>query len=287
MKLKLQEKFIEMENLNILLTIKMLDLKILENFLDTGVGKEGYSIISQGKIDEILSSKPNERRKIIDEASGIAKFKYQKEESLKKLKNTDENLIRIKDILYGLEEKYEFLKAEANKAERGLLLSKELKNNEFSFYMNQKQQEDLKIKKLKEDLNRTNVDIESKRNKYDQTTKNSDNLDNELNNLESELDLNSQNYSKIKEELLKTQYNNDVLNERLKNLNESLKKLEEDIENFDYNKSSIENKLSEINKNIISEESNMERLMHEKNSLKKTLKNQSLNLKVLRKIYLL
>lgn len=253
-----------MENLNILLTIKMLDLKILENFLDTGVGKEGYSIISQGKIDEILSSKPNERRKIIDEASGIAKFKYQKEESLKKLKNTDENLIRIKDILYGLEEKYEFLKAEANKAERGLLLSKELKNNEFSFYMNQKQQEDLKIKKLKEDLNRTNVDIESKRNKYDQTTKNSDNLDNELNNLESELDLNSQNYSKIKEELLKTQYNNDVLNERLKNLNESLKKLEEDIENFDYNKSSIENKLSEINKNIISEESNMERLMHEK-----------------------
>lgn len=70
-------------------------------------------------------------------------------------------------------------------------------------------------------------------------------------------------------------------------MNESLKKLEEDIENFDYNKSSIENKLSEINKNIISEESNMERLMHEKILLKKTLKNQSLNLKVLRKIYLL
>lgn len=130
-----------------LINNKNVRLKDIRELLDTGVGKEGYSIISQGKIDEILSSKPNERRKIIDEASGIAKFKYQKEESLKKLKNTDENLIRIKDILYGLEEKYEFLKAEANKAERGLLLSKELKNNEFSFYMNQKQQEDLKNQK--------------------------------------------------------------------------------------------------------------------------------------------
>ena len=71
---------------------------VKEIFMDTGIGKEGYSIIGQGRIDEILSSKSEDRRFIFEEASGISKFKYKKEESLKKLDKTIGNLVRIEDI---------------------------------------------------------------------------------------------------------------------------------------------------------------------------------------------
>ncbi|MDO5689728.1 MAG: chromosome segregation protein SMC [Tissierellia bacterium] len=93
---------------------------IRELFMDTGIGKEGYSIISQGRIDEILSSKPEDRRAILDEATGTAKYKFKKDEAEKKLSKTMENLIRIRDIVLQLEDRTAFLKQESEKARLGL-----------------------------------------------------------------------------------------------------------------------------------------------------------------------
>ena len=78
-----------------------------ELFYDTGIGKEGYSIIGQGQIDKILSGKPEERRELFDEAAGIVKFKRKKNEAVKKLESQRQNLVRIKDILSELEKQVE------------------------------------------------------------------------------------------------------------------------------------------------------------------------------------
>ena len=100
---------------------------IHELFMDTGLGKEGYSVIGQGKIDQILSSKAEERRHIFEEASGITKYKYRKLESEKKLLQTEDNLLRIKDILVNLEERVEPLRIQSEKAKKYLDLREVLK----------------------------------------------------------------------------------------------------------------------------------------------------------------
>ncbi len=110
---------------------------IKELFLDTGIGKEGYSIIEQGKIDEILSSNSASRRRIFDEASGISKYRYKKEEAQKKLKKTSENLERIDDIFFEIEKQISPLEKQMKKAVKYKTLSKELKTLEVNSFINQ------------------------------------------------------------------------------------------------------------------------------------------------------
>ncbi len=108
---------------------------VLELFMDTGIGKDGYSIIGQGKIDEILSNKSEDRRHIFEEAAGIVKFRARKEESEKKLERTKLNLLRINDILAEIENNIEPLKAQAEKAKKYLNLKEELKSIEIGLFL--------------------------------------------------------------------------------------------------------------------------------------------------------
>ncbi|MBZ9608322.1 chromosome segregation protein SMC [Clostridium estertheticum] len=117
-------------------------------FMDTGIGKEGYSIIGQGKIDAILSGKTEERRKLFEEAAGIVKFKTRKEEAEKRLDSTDQNLIRIEDILSTYEERLEPLMNESEKAKKFLKLFEELKSKEVSIIIDSINKVEEKIKRL-------------------------------------------------------------------------------------------------------------------------------------------
>ena len=87
-----------------------------ELFYDTGIGKEGYSIIGQGQIDKILSGKPEERRELFDEAAGIVKFKRRKYLSVRKLEDERQNLVRVNDILSELEKQVEPLRRQSETA---------------------------------------------------------------------------------------------------------------------------------------------------------------------------
>lgn len=100
---------------------------IHELFMDTGIGREGYSIIGQGKVDEILSNKSEDRRQIFEEAAGITKYKYRKNEAEKKLNQTNENLLRVKDILNELEGQLAPLEQQSEKAKKFLILRDELR----------------------------------------------------------------------------------------------------------------------------------------------------------------
>ena len=126
---------------------------VLELFMDTGIGKDGYSIIGQGKIDEILSNKSEDRRHIFEEAAGIVKYRTRKQESEKKLEHTKLNLLRINDILAEIEGNLEPLQMQADKAKKYLNLKEELKNIEIGLFV-------YNIEKYKQDLEKVVQDIE-------------------------------------------------------------------------------------------------------------------------------
>ncbi len=108
---------------------------IRELFMDTGIGREGYSVIGQGRIDSILNSKAEDRRTIFEEASGITKFRTRKEEAEKKLSVASDNLARIRDIIYELDTQMESLSQEAEKAKRFIVLRDELQELEVGIYV--------------------------------------------------------------------------------------------------------------------------------------------------------
>ena len=108
---------------------------IVELFYDTGIGKEGYSIIGQGQIDKILSGKPEERRELFDEAAGIVKYKKRKATAQKKLENERENLVRVNDILAELERQVGPLERQAEKARIYLKKKEELKTLDVNLFL--------------------------------------------------------------------------------------------------------------------------------------------------------
>ena len=108
---------------------------VLELFMDTGIGKDGYSIIGQGKIDEILSNKSEDRRHIFEEAAGVVKYRTRKAEAEKKLEHTKLNLLRINDILAEIESTIEPLKNQSEKAKKFLDLREELKSIEIGLFI--------------------------------------------------------------------------------------------------------------------------------------------------------
>ena len=108
---------------------------IYELFLDTGLGKSGYSIVGQGKISQIVTAKPENRREIFEEASGISKFRYKKNEAEKKLAAAQDNIVRLSDILIGLEERVGPLEKESKKAKEYLKLEEEKKGMEISLWL--------------------------------------------------------------------------------------------------------------------------------------------------------
>lgn len=165
-----------------------------ELFMDTGIGKEGYSIIGQGKIDAILSGKPEERRSLVEEAAGITKFKSRKEEGEKKLKNAEDNLDRVEDIISTYEERIEPLRVDKEKAEKfleysgelvglqvsvivsdlnemdkkneGLLNQREVQNKRFEDAKKDKESDETELSKLEDKLNEISSDRSQTREDY-------------------------------------------------------------------------------------------------------------------------
>ena len=127
---------------------------INELFMDTGLGRDGYSMVSQGKIAELISSKSGERREMFEEAAGISHFRYRRSDALKRLNQAEENLVRLRDILTELESRVGPLKTQSEKAQKFLVLAEERKNLEIGIWLHniEKTQEKLKEQDRKIDI---------------------------------------------------------------------------------------------------------------------------------------
>ena len=142
---------------------------INELFMDTGLGREGYSIIGQGRIDEILSVKSADRREIFEEAAGISRFRHRKEEAERKLARTDENLVRINDKIDELELQVEPLRIQAEKTKKFLVYRDELKGLEISVWLEQ-------LEKLRANSIKFKTDLDNAVRQRDQVSQNVDAL---------------------------------------------------------------------------------------------------------------
>lgn len=227
-------------------------------FMDTGIGKEGYSLIGQGKIEAILSGKPEERRNLLEEAAGIVKYKSRKDEAEKKLSNTEENLVRIRDILSTYEERIEPLKVDREKALKYQELAQELREKEVSllvkFIKNIEEELTLKIKEVTE----VQRELDSKNNKLSLLKEKLRDYENKLEELENKNNEEKNEFYSKKEEVSKCENEIVVFKERILNIKELIKSSMEDIQ---YNQNSL--KVLEEEKERLTKE--LESKLNEKN----------------------
>ena len=200
---------------------------IVELFMDTGIGKDGYSIIGQGRIDEILSNKSEDRRHVFEEASGIVKYKARKIESEKKLEQTKLNLLRINDIIYEIEQKIEPLKEQSEKAKKYLNLKEELKNIEIGLFVYNINEYKEKLAKIIEDTQILNTQKDEESNKLEEINNLKQKLKQEIDVITEEIENLHNLEAKTLQE--KEQINSDikVVNERIANNNLNYQRFEE------------------------------------------------------------
>ena len=244
---------------------------VLELFMDTGIGKDGYSIIGQGKIDEILSNKSEDRRHIFEEAAGIVKYRVRKVESEKKLEHTKLNLLRINDILSEIESNIEPLRIQSEKARKFLDLREELKSIEVGLFLYNIESYKEKLQKVIEDneiLKSQNEEASNKmqeisdlkeklKQEIDGITNNIENMQNlgfesekEKERLNSEINISKERITNNKEN--DNRYNAEIeeIKLRIKDLEEEKKAKLDKKNNLFTNKEKFQKELEEKEKEL-------------------------------------
>lgn len=228
---------------------------IHELFMDTGLGRDGYSMISQGKIDSIVASKSEDRREIFEEASGISRFRYRKTEAERKLNQTEENLLRLRDILSELEERVGPLKKQAEKAQAYLGYAKEKEGLEIALWLDtleksskilREQEDKISVAKAQhESAISALADIDKETEEiYNSTGDYSAKID-EIRRINSELE---QNVSSIRADISVEENNIKHNLADIERLNGDLSRLEEQCSNI---KKEVEQKKAKVEENSV------------------------------------
>ena len=223
---------------------------INELFYDTGIGKEGYSIIGQGQIDKILSGKAEERRELFDEAAGIVKFKKRKNETQKSLDNESQNLIRINDILAELEKQVGPLARQSDKAKEYLRLKEYLKKYEVNLFLLEESSTKGELTEVTGNLDIVNEELEKAGNRLEEIKSVYDEKDNEVSELAARID-----------ELTAKKNQAEIDKNRLESQIEILK---EQINSANMNDSHLADRLKEINDQIAERNEEKQKLLKQK-----------------------
>lgn len=216
---------------------------INELFMDTGLGRDGYSMIGQGKIDSIVSSKSEERREIFEEAAGISRYRYRKIEAERKLKSTEDNLLRLRDIVTELEERVEPLRKQSEKAQQFLTYSEEKRGLEIALWLLtlDKSQDSLKHQDEKisiaraqyEEAEQTLQDIQTETeeiySKNGLLSAQIENIRNEISQKESEISQKKSLISVAENDILHSNENIDRINNEILQTEQSADSLEKTI----------------------------------------------------------
>jgi len=240
---------------------------IKELFMDTGIGKDGYSVIGQGKVEEILSPNSQIRRGVFEEAAGIVKFKVRKDEALRKIAKTDDNIDRVDDIILELKDRVKPLENQSKKANKYLQLKEELKLVELNMFVREYEKNNEALSLLKEqkssideekntrvakrnrleglikeekgslDLLKTNIDYLTEEKSKLENNRNA--AENMINVYNEKINLHTSNLSNIEEEIKDLQLNTKNIEKEKENYlaeksekNNDLEKIEEDYKKF-------------------------------------------------------
>lgn len=224
---------------------------IIEMLHDSGIGKSGYSIIGQGKVEEIISSKPEDRRAIFEEAAGIAKFKAKKVESERKLERTRDNLTRINDIISEIDRQLAPLKRQSETAKTYLEYKEKLKILEINAYIHQydfastnKEIINTKIAGIVEEMNARQADLDKVISDYNETFEQINHLDEHVTDLRDQM-------LELTVGIEKQAGETNLIKERLRNLEVESLRLAEEVKRLTSLKDSLEQQIY-ANKTAIS-----------------------------------
>ena len=214
-------------------------------FLDTGLGRDGYSLVGQGRVDDILSTKSEDRRRVIEEASGIVKYRVRKDEAQRKLNTTEQNLLRINDILGELEERKGPLEEQAGKARKFNENYEELKKLETSLLVHKITEANREMGDsagLKEQLEQ---EIKEREDEYLELRKSHQEIINKSEALDNEIEDRRQELSDLTEFEHEAQTDKKVSLERLSQTNQRIEELQSDMESTDENVNKLTAELNE------------------------------------------
>lgn len=256
-------------------TVRLKEVK--ELFLDTGIGREGYSIIGQGRIEEIINGKSEDRRVIFEEASGISKIKYQKNESQKKLFKAKDNLTRLRDIIIQNEQRFDFLKGQSDKAKRGIALLENIEKAEFSNSYKDYNNLSVNFNKISETLEINKEELFDINKEFETVKLKIAPLKEELDKITDLVEINSTDLNKISNKKNEIKSKKDILIERNKfiklNNEQSLDFKKEYTESLE----KINSEISEKEKDISGKELILKQYIFDKNKVKDELtKNREL-----------
>jgi len=220
---------------------------INELFYDTGIGKEGYSIIGQGQIDKILSGRPEERRELFDEAAGIVKFKKRKLIAQRKLDDEEQNLVRVKDILSELEKQAGPLKLQSEAAKEYLKLKEELKSRDANLFLLEHKALQLQLSELDQKTSIVKGDWENASSQSEQLKKDFDRLEEENSASEEKIASTREEHSKsillkesiegqiavLREQIRSEQLNEENRKERISSIDQELLGKEEQKQEYE------------------------------------------------------
>lgn len=236
---------------------------------DSGLGKSGYSIIGQGKVEEIINSKPEDRRVIFEDAAGISKFKYKKVEAERKLERTQENLVRITDIVSEIERQLKPLKHQAETAKKYLELKEKLKSLEVNEYIYQYDYAAVNKAEIESKINAILEELGYRQNELTKVNEDYNNIFNEINNIDNKI-------SEVRDEVLKYT----VALEKQAGESNLIKEKLRFSENEDKRLYAELNRLNSESLLLTEELANKQNLKHEKTNLLDNANNNVKNLEV-------
>ncbi|QSX06593.1 chromosome segregation protein SMC [Sedimentibacter sp. zth1] len=249
---------------------------VRELFLDTGIGKDGYSVIGQGKVEEILSPNSDVRRAVFEEAAGIVKFKFRKEESIKKIEKTNNNLDRVNDIIYEIETRVEPLRLQSEKAKKYIDLKDNLKNIELNLYVREyeKNKEQLTIfENQKNEIIKNKQEIIGLRDNLEKTIEKEKQ---NLSNIELEISTYDKSRNKFSREYEAKKSLISVQNEKILLYSENVGTIENEINVLKEREKEINIKIDEYKQNLCVLNNNIE----EKNLQFNSLNEEALEFKI-------
>ena len=230
---------------------------ITDLLIDSGMAKESFNIISQGKIEEILSNKPENRRIIFEEAAGVLKYKKRKEEALRKLEKTHDNISRIDDIIKELEIQIGPLKEQKEKAIKYLELKDELKNIEIALIINDITNINRTYQLLKDDIDKLNIELDKIISKDSVKESKIEEYKLELSKLEEKIKLKNNELLDITSKVLKTESNKQMILERQK-YNSNDTKLHTNLVDLKEKQKMLENETNILNNEFINIDKELE-----------------------------
>lgn len=238
---------------------------IHEMFYDTGIGKEGYSIIGQGQIDKILSGKPEERRELFDEAAGIVKFKRRKNTTIKKLEEEQQNLVRVTDILSELTRQLTPLEKQAETAKIYLGKREALKELDVNLFLAENEHTEGLLKELEEKTKTAEHQLQETGTAYEKTKEEYDRLEKELESLEQKMET-------LREETQGKALQKQQMEGQINVLNEQLLAGEQNQEHYESRLSAIAEELSKKEEAKKEQQEEGELLKEKTSEMKKQMK---------------